>query len=469
MNGKSLFPLLALLPSCTQTQTQEHLNILFIIADDLRPELGCYGAPQVLTPNIDRFADGSALFTNAYCNIPVSGASRASLLTGLYPSLPERFEEFDAWAQKDAPDIVPISRWFREHGYTALSNGKVFHNLQDHYDSWSRIPWRLNPEGYGKDWADYNKWELWLNEESASKLNPRTGRGPFCEAADKPDSAYDDGQITLKTIADLQDLARTGEPFFLAVGFWRPHLPFNAPLRYWEMYDRDRIETADNRFRPESLPEQVTGSTEILSYGAVGATDSDDFHREARHGYYACVSFIDAQVGMILDELKRLGLDKNTAVIFIGDHGWHLGEHEFWGKHNLMHHATNAPLIIRIPGESPRRVESIAEFVDIYPTLCAAAGIPAPAHLQGVSLLPLIDGSRKRLKDYAFIQWKQGVNVVDTQGSYAAWNEDGERTAEMYFDHRQDPQENRNVIGSSEKEVKRYRKAMENFLSKIRP
>lgn len=432
------------LPQAIQAQAQQP-NILLIMADDLRPELGCYGANHIHSPNIDRMAAEGVTFSNAYCNIPVSGASRASLLTGLYPIAGQRFVSYDSSADRDAPQAIPISAWFRQHGYHALSNGKVFHNLADHYQSWSETPWRLNPEGYGKDWADYNKWELWLNDSSAMHTNPSTGRGPYYESAERADPEYDDGQVALRTVEDLRRMKQSGKPFFMAVGFWRPHLPFNAPKRYWDLYNRDSIRIADNRYRPHNLPSQVSGSQEIFSYGL---TDSID-HRTARHGYYACVSFIDAQIGIILDELRSLGLDSNTVVVLVGDHGWHLGEHNFWGKHNLMNRATRSPLIVKIPGAGAngRKTDEVAEFVDIYPTLCQAAGIPTPEELQGESLTGVIANTNLKKKRFATIIWGEGVNIVDKSYSYSQWlSKDGSIKSEMLFDHNADSEENKNII-----------------------
>ena len=233
----------------------EKMNVLFLMADDMRPELGCYGVKEVKTPNIDRFAASGLLFQNAYCNIPVSGASRASLLTGVYPHYPDRFVNYSAYASKDCPTAIPISRWFTSHGYYTISNGKVFHHLSDHANSWSEPPYRKHPDGYDVYWAEYNKWELWMNEASARTINPKTMRGPFCEWAEVPDTAYDDGKLALKAIADLKRLKEQGKPFFMACGFWKPHLPFNAPKKYWDLYDREKIPVANNRFRPEDLTE----------------------------------------------------------------------------------------------------------------------------------------------------------------------------------------------------------------------
>ena len=462
---RAVIPLLFAAPSVLMAQG-ERQNILFIIADDLRPALSCYGYPDVQTPNLDKLAANATVFRRAFCNAPVSGASRASLLTGLYPDMPERFSAFDAWASKDAPDAVSLPGWLKEHGYTTLSFGKVFHNLKDHDSDWSEYPWRLYPEGYGKDWADYNKWELWLNDSSAQHVNPKTHRGPFCESADRPDSDYDDGQVALHAKAKLKELSESGKPFFMAVGFWRPHLPFNAPKKYWDLYDRSKIQIADNRFRPENLPRQCSGSGEIKGYGLVDDTTDPEFHALARHAYYACVSFIDAQIGLLLDELESGGLAANTTVVFIGDHGWHLGEHEFWGKHNLLFNAVNAPLIIRQPGGKGRSCDSVVEFVDLFPTFCDYVGIEAPSSVDGTSLRPIISGKKNSVKRYAYIQWGKGRAICDRRYSYAAWfDEKGSVNAQMLFDHKTDPQENINIAGEKKYRhiVRRLSKAMKRF------
>lgn len=423
-------------------------NVLFIMADDLRPELGCYGVKEIKTPNIDRLAASSVLFQNAYCNVPVSGASRASLLTGVYPCYPNRFMAFDAWASKDYPSAVPISRWFTDHGYYTISNGKIFHNIKDHDDSWSEYPWRVNPEGYGADWADYNKWEIWMNKESGNTINPKTMRGPFCESADVPDTAYDDGKGAIRTILDLHRLKKKGKPFFLACGFWRPHLPFNAPQKYWDLYKRDEIPLAGNQYLPSGLPKKVTGSREIFSYARVENTTDEAFQREAKHGYYACVSYIDAQIGLILDALEELELDKNTIVVLVGDHGWALGEHTFWGKHTLMDKATHVPLIIKAPGMKPGKSKSLVQFVDLYPTLCELTGLPEPENqLQGKSVVPVLKNPRSSVHNQVYIQWAGGDNVVDGRYSYTQWLTKAGGDF-MLFDHKQDKAENHNVASN---------------------
>lgn len=468
MNRRAIPLLLAAIPVAGSAAGHKKPNILMIVVDDLRPELGSYGVEAVKTPVMDALAGESMLFKNAYCNAPVSGASRASMMTGLYPKFPERFTHAFTYAEKDAPNAIPVSQWFKDHGYYTLSNGKVFHNVDDHTSSWSEEPWRVNMEGYESHWAVYNKWELWMSDVSARTIHPKTMRGPFHESAEVPDSAYQDGKVALKTIADLRRMKEKGQPFFLAAGFWRPHLPFNAPKKYWDLYSRDEIPLADNFYRSENLPAQVRNPTEINSYGGVSEDKSDEaFQRLAKHGYYACVSYVDAQIGLILDELKALSLDESTIVIIFGDHGWHLGENSFWGKHTLMRRSTQIPLIMHVPGKRTGKADAMVELVDLYPTLCELAGIPMPEQqLQGSSFAPLFHDEGFKGKEAVFVQWGNGDNAINSRYSYAKWGRDGDVNAEMLFDHQLDLQENKNVV--EEDAFQPMRRYLSNLIDSIR-
>lgn len=443
-------------------QQSKPLNVLFIIVDDLRPELGCYGCPDVKTPHIDALAEHATVFSNAYCNVPVSGASRASLLTGVCPDIRAgRFVNAETFSERDLPGVLTLPLVFRQAGYRTLSLGKVFHHYQDRTDSWSEAPWIVSPAS--GDWAVYNKWNVWKQPLTEDQLNPKNHRGPYCEAADVPDSCYEDNQIARKAVATLAALKDEGKPFFLAVGFRKPHLPFIAPKRYWDLYQRDSIAIADNRYRPDNLPRQVASSREIYQYTRTDSTSADAFHREARHAYFACVSFIDAQIGLVLDQLRQSGLTDNTVIVLLGDHGWHLGEHDFWGKHTLMQQATHAPLLVAMPKVKGATTASIVEFVDLYPTLCDACGIAKPKHLQGLSFMDVLRQPGKRHRPSAFVQWGAGVNVVTERYSYAEWYDKQQQvTAQMLFDHRSDPAENHNVAGDA-----RYAKAIRQMQAEI--
>ena len=417
-------------------------NILFISIDDLRPQLGCYGDDEVLSPNIDKLAARGTQFNRAYCNVPVCGPSRVSVLTGIRTK-PNQWKCSDL-----SQEFVTLPAFFKSHGYTTLSNGKVLHHLNDRQQDWSENPWRSVEIYHGdNDWANYNAYGIWQAASSSAHTHPKSKRGPYCEAADVADDAYQDGKVADKTIDDLKRLKESGKPFFLACGFWRPHLPFNAPKKYWDLYSRGKIRLADNRFAPENLPSVCRTSGEIDNYALTGARKQmDEFHREARHAYYASVSFVDAQVGKVLASLDSLGLAENTIVVLWGDHGWNLGEHNFWGKHNTLNNSVHAPLIVCAPGSKAGNPSNqLVEFIDIYPTLCALTKLPAPAHLQGENFAPLLQNPAAEFKSAVFMKWN-GCNAVKTDRYlYTEWQKNGKVTHRMLFDHQLDPDENKNI------------------------
>lgn len=418
-------------------------NVLFIIVDDLKPALGCYGNTAVKSPNIDKLAAGATVFSNAYANVPVCGASRASFLSGKRPLWPHRFTSFNSYADKDCPEAITVPEHFKNNNYHTVSNGKVFHNLNDSEGAWSEPPWRSLKDYTGK-WADFNVNKLWLDPASANLINTKNGRGPYYEFAAVPDTAYNDGKLAKKTIADLERLKANGQPFFLASGFWKPHLPYVAPAKYWDMYDHKKLALADNQYLPENLPRQCSGSNEIKSYGNLGTFNSEAFHRNTRHAYYACVSYIDAQIGKVMDELERLELVENTVVVLMGDHGYNLGEHTFWGKHNLLDNSLRTPLIIKVPGKQGQVVDDVVELVDIYPTICRIAGLPLPEGLAGKDLFEKPSDTAEQ-QYAAFAQWKKGKAVINKNYSYTEWRKGGELLDIMLFDQLNDPEQNKNV------------------------
>jgi iduronate 2-sulfatase len=392
-------------------ESGKKLNVLFIAVDDLRPELGCYDHKWIKSPNIDKLAASGTVFNRAYCQVAVCGASRASLLTGLRPT-PKRFLSSQTRADKDAPGAMTIPEEFRKNGYHCISNGKIFHHRDDtEKRSWSERAWRPKTGGM-----------VCLDPESKKMIGGKKKRGPWFEGPDVPDNAYGDGQTADKTISDLKAMKKSGKPFFMACGFYKPHLPFYAPKKYWDMYDRDKIALAENRRRPKNAPKMLRGSGEIRSYHNRNLKyNSDAWHAAGRHGYYACVSYIDAQVGKVLGALDKLGLRESTIVILWGDHGWHLGEHNFWGKHNVMHLATNSPMIVSAPGfKGGQKSERLTEFVDIYPSLCELAGVkPANKGLQGTSFAPLLKNPARPWKKAAFSKFGPAISLITDRLNYA--------------------------------------------------
>lgn len=441
-----------------EEQNQDRLNVLMIVVDDLRPELNCYGASYMKTPNIDKFAASGILFENAYCNVPVSGASRASLFSGLRPGN-TRYWDVNAEIDVEAPGNITLPQYFRENGYVTIANSKVIHGKDDARErSWDES-WY--PELKSSTWRDY------LGDENLSVEKQKGGPAAY-ECLDVDDSAYSDGKTADKTIEDLRTLAESGKPFFLAAGILKPHLPFNAPAKYWNLYPEGSISLPETfEFDRTGFPQQAFHTFGEIRYyknvPAEGGIPEDESLRLIR-GYRAAVSYSDAQIGRILDELERLGLDKNTVVILIGDHGWSLGDHGQWCKHSNFDIVTNAPMILRIPGNKRTgKEEKVVEFVDIYPTLCEAAGLPVPAHTEGESMVALAKGKDRNWKDCAIVKWHSGVTYVDRKYAYTIWKDKKENyKAQMLFLHESDPDETKNVAESPE-----YKTVIENLRQEI--
>jgi len=427
-------------------------NVLFIAVDDLRPEIGCYGAKHMQTPNLDRIAARGLLFERAYCQVAVCNPSRNSLLSGCRPDTTGVLDN-QHFLRQQLPEVVTLPQHFKNHGHTTLSLGKIFHHSErepgDDPQSWSEPAW-YHGEPY-RNWftrqsLDYVKQLKALPKEKQPK---QLRAAPF-EAADEPDEVYPDGMTATKAIETLRRLERDGKPFFLGVGFVKPHLPFTCPQKYWDLYPADTITLATHSARPTDAPEPAFHTWyELRSYGTVPETGgiTDDMARHLIRGYRACVSFMDAQLGRVLDELDRLGLRENTVVVLWGDHGYHLGEHGLWAKQTLFEGANHVPLLIAAPGVKPGARSGLAEQVDIYPTLCDLAGLPKPKHLQGRSVKPMLDDPSAKGKQVAISTMvathtkEVGHSLRTDSFRYVAW-EGGD---ELLYDHRTDPDELQNL------------------------
>ncbi|WP_147676526.1 sulfatase [Algibacter pacificus] len=419
-------------------------NILFIAVDDLRPELNFYGANHIKSPNLDQLSQESLVFNRAYCNIPVCGASRASLLTGTRPTR-HRFIDYNTRADTDVPHAISLPKLLKQNGYTTISNGKIFHHNDDDSLAWDK---RWFPKG------NIRNYQLEKNIIENGNANLAMGGASAFEKADVDDTAYFDGQIAQKGIADLRKLKNKNKPFFLAMGFMKPHLPFNAPKRYWDLYNRNEIELPESYMQPESTPaEAFNNFGELRNYGNIPRKGKipDSLAKELIHGYYACVSYVDAQIGLVLDELKRLELDDDTIVILWGDHGWNLGDHKLWCKHVTFETALRAPLIIKVPGKTRgESTNAIIEFIDIYPTLTELVGLETPATVEGTSFVPIINGKAFQ-KDWAVSKFKDAVALIKGDLFYTEWTDDqGVAYARMLFDHKIDPLELDNLAEKPE-------------------
>ncbi|MGB5419830.1 sulfatase [Algibacter sp.] len=421
------------------TPQQKPMNILFIAVDDLRTELNFYGAAHIKSPNLDQFANESLVFNRAYCNIPVCGASRASLLTGIRPTR-KRFINYITRADEDVQFAISLPKLLKQNGYTTISNGKIYHNNEDDSLAWDN---RWFPEG------NIRNYQLEKNILENGEANLAMGGASAFEMAEVNDTAYFDGKIAQKGIADLKKLKEKNEPFFLALGFMKPHLPFNAPKKYWDLYDRGIIELPESYMQPKSTPKQAFHNYgELRNYGNIPKKGDlpESLAKELIHGYYACVSYVDAQIGLVLDELKRLELEDDTIVILWGDHGWNLGDHKLWCKHVTFETALRTPLIIKVPGKTKgEKTDAIIEFIDIYPSLAELVGLEAPNTVEGKSFVPILNGETSK-KDWAVSKFKDAVTLIKGDLFYTEWTDDkGVSYARMLFDHKTDPLELNNL------------------------
>jgi len=428
--------------SISSDKNQQKPNVLFIVVDDLRPELGCYGKP-IKTPNIDKFAESGVLFNRAYCNIPVSGASRASLLTGTRPTQ-TRFLAYDTSAEKDNPTAITLPAFLKNNGYYTIGRSKIFGFPSDSKNSWNEL-W--SPIDTAFFWRDY---ALAENHRTDSLGGFKFGSYPY-ECADVSDTTYFDGKTINRAIVDLQNLKKKGQPFFLAVGIRKPHLPFNSPKKYWDLYDRMQFKLPANfSIGDTNIPNSTFhNSAELRQYYDVPATGqvSDSMATILIHGYYAAVSYADNLVGKLLSELDNLQLSKNTIVVLIGDNGWSLGEHGQWCKHSNFEKALHTPLIVRGPNvQRGKKTNAITEYLDIYPTLCEMLDITPPAQLEGKSFLPVLKNPATSVKNFAVSKWIDGTTLIYENFFYTEWHDSKDAvTSRMLFDHSVDPEENNNL------------------------
>ena len=459
-------------------------NILFIAVDDLRPELGCYGSKIAKSPNIDQFAKSAVVFDRAYCQQAVCNPSRASLMTGLRPDT-IRVWDLRTDFRNTRPQSVTLTQQFMRHGYHAVGIGKIFHNNIQDPPSWSEP--KMNVKGYPFDpdavyrkkenvaWLEKRKQEL-IAKGDTRRID-RFGKWYLkhvaTENVDVDDDEYFDGIQTTVAINKMKDMAKSEKPFFLAVGYYRPHLPFNVPKKYWDFYDRKEIPLAKNRSIPRNAPLMaVNSSREIRGYTDFKnqpqphqGSFPDDQAKLLKHGYLASVSYIDAQVGRLLKALKELELDENTIVVLWGDHGWKLGEQNSWCKMTNFEIDTRVPLIVRSPKakENGQVCRKLVEFVDIYPTLCDLAGIPKRDELEGLSFAPLLDNRNQKWKTAVFSQFlRDGIwmapdgiaymgRCIRTKDfRYVEWVRKGTQkiVARELYDRKSDPHEQENVAYS---------------------
>lgn len=415
------FLIVAGLAMSAVTNAAEKPNILFVAVDDLRPELGCYGSEIAVSPNLDRLAAEGLLFNRAYCQQAICRPSRASLMTGARPESTGLFHNYVSLRELQ-PDIVTLPQHFIAHGYNAFYCGKIFHQG----DTDEGLSWNMKPVKWMKDIprpkggyaleknnrlkADNLKQMI---EKYGDAARRGLGSGPAYEKADVPDHAYSDGYETQRAIATMKKLVNNGKqdkPFFLALGFKKPHLNWTAPSKYWDLYDPADIRLSRQTDAPKAGASMgLHASFELRT--RVGIPKSGpikpELARTLMHAYLACVSYVDAQLGMMIDALRTEGVLDNTIIVVWGDHGWHLGDMGVWGKATNYEIATRVPLIISAPGMKARgeKTNALVELVDIYPTLCELADLPLPKHLEGHSFAPLMTDPTQPWKTAAFSQY----------------------------------------------------------------
>ena len=418
-------------------------NILFISIDDLRPKINSYGQTKMITPNIDQLAAEGLQFNNAFTNIAVCGASRASIMTGIRPSQ-KRFNDFSTRASVDAPAAIPLNKIFKENGYETIGYGKIYHHEDDFSEYWSEVE-----KGKPHVFQDPKSIETIKNAESG-EYGKKT---PILEYPEVDNYAYNDGKITKKAIAKMKSLSQQNKPFFMAVGYVSPHLPFIQPKKYWDMYNHDNIALANNAYQPENSPDIAIESqhnSAELRKNYLGIPEegnlSDALSRDLIHGYYASVTYMDALVGELVRSLDEIGIRDNTTIVLWSDHGYFLGEHGFWCKHSTFHEAVKIPFIISSPKYVKNQTtESFTELVDVYPTLCEIANIKAPDYIHGKSLIPVLEDPSKMLKQEIYTRYKEGEAVVDKNYSYTEFFNGETYLGNMLYDLQKDFKQNMNI------------------------
>ncbi len=469
-------------------------NVLLIAVDDMKPWIGPYGDPIAKTPAMDRLASRGVTFSNAYCQVALSGPTRSSLMTGLNP------DHTGVWwlmgsFRKNNPDIVTMPQALKENGYETVGVGKVYHPLKDKEVKDDPLSWSL----------PYVK----TPGATYALANGRVAT----ECADVPDNGYQDGIIAEEAVKTLHKLKENGKPFFLGVGFKKPHLPFCAPKKYWDMYERDRMPVAQFQdMASDDVEYAYHNSLEVKGYSDIPPFESyvdtkhldENTQRRLLHAYYACISYTDAQIGKVLDALDKEGLADNTVVILYGDHGYHLGDHGLWNKMTNFENATHVPLIVSAPGmKKGVKSESLVEFLDIFPTVCEFTNTAQPQKLDGKSLAPVLKNPKAKIRDYAMSQYSRtttenytistdtdlkgkakelekdihGYAIRDPRYRLVEWTkgfktyqpfDEGKVIGYQLFDYQKDPEERHNVANDPAYAgvVKKLKKQLREYYAK---
>ncbi|MCL7762517.1 sulfatase [Polaribacter sp. Z014] len=427
---------------------QKQPNILFIVIDDLRPQLNAYGLNHMITPNLDALASEGRLFTNHFAQVPTCGPSRAVMLTGKNLKSKAEIDHHHLGKilagkpENEYPET--FIHHLKRNGYYTVGMGKISHSISGKRKNKLELP---------------NSWDAFVNNKygyqmyaNGQKRNKKT-TPPF-EMLEVEDEAYPDGRLAQLAIKELEKRAVSEKPFFMAVGFLRPHLPFSAPKKYWDLYKREDIPLSPNPEVPKGVAKEfLHDSSEFFGnyyspeQGGAGVRISDDYARKVIHGNFASVSYVDAQVGKVLDRLKKLKLDKNTIVVVVwGDHGWHLGDQTIWGKHSMFENALKSTMIVKTPKmkKAGKETKSLIASVDIYPTICDLANITKPENLDGKSFASILKNPKKSTREAVLSYWRDQISMRTDRYRLAVFN-DGKKQELMLFDHDKDPNETVNI------------------------
>ncbi len=464
----SFLQLTLLSPNEPALSKKRRPNVLFIAVDDLRPELECYGKSYIFSPNIDRLAEEGVVFVNHFVQVPTCGASRYSLLTGMLPREKAQLSNeacrkyIAGKPESDIPET--FIHHLRRNGYYTVGIGKISHyadgllyGYNDPAGTERELPhsWDELLFDPGKWRTGWNAFFAYANGENRQSMHRQVK--PY-EKADVDDTGYPDGLTAQLAVKKLKELAMKNQPFFMGVGFFKPHLPWNSPEKYWQLYDENEIPLPPFPDIPENVnPASLHNSGEFNGYKSgeehpsLARPVSDAYARKLRHAYFAAVSYVDAQIGKVLDELKRQGLDKNTIVVIWGDHGWHLGDQHVWGKHTIFERALKSALVIKVPRKSFKNhsVERIVSSIDLYPTLMELCDVPMPYPADGHSLVKLMKNHEADdWKDAAFGYFRNGISLRTPRHRLTKYFREEQPVIELY-DHQADPFETKNIAAEN--------------------
>jgi arylsulfatase A-like enzyme len=456
---------------------EQRPNVLFIASDDMRPQLGCYGDPTVKSPNLDALAQRGMVFRRSYVQQALCSPSRISMLSGRYPATTQIFE-IGRTLRTTLPDITTLPQHFKNNGYHTRSLGKIYHVGIDDDASWTVPAWH-SKQPRNSPATQKSVQQFAAAAKAKGTVIPQKGKGsrisaiPAFEAVDCGDDDLMDGDCAANAIAQLREHAKTpAQPFFLAVGFANPHVPWVSPKKYWDLYDRAKLPLATNTFLPKDAPDfAATSGNDFRWYAGVPEGElPEPFARECLHGYFAAISYVDAQVGRLLAALDETGLAKNTIIVFWSDHGYYMGEHTWWGaKHNNYEGATRNCLIVATPGQKTagQTTEALAQSVDLAPTLTELCGLPANAGFQGRSLKPVLADPTATVNDAAYSWYPKagylGLTMRTDKWRYVEWTKPGAATEYELYNMAHDPQNNLNVAAKPE-----HAKVIESLSKRLR-